>query len=288
MGRALGVHQGRVTLVAVLWRCKWGRGWEGAMGLAPLCQMSVTPSATHNQIGSFWCWFLGGWACVHSRPLWVSQTNSPVRLGVCPAAASTPTGVFNQWFEALFPCAWALGCAVCHSVHQPLPCWPAAALHIPLHNPTPCWVHQPPAASHQPPATSCFLARSPLCPGCPSPPLLPVWMNVSSLSPWLSDFYTVWFSVSSCWFLFLNCCCPTFGFVRRHGMSTYASILAGSPKRLIFKEIFLLLRYYVKNFSFIKLSNTRIWSGNYYYLYLKWRNLFLRNYIICPSPTAKR
>ena len=38
---------------------------------------------------------------------------SPVRLGVSPAAAPTPTGIFNQRFEALFPSAGALGCAVC-------------------------------------------------------------------------------------------------------------------------------------------------------------------------------
>ena len=36
-----------------------------------------------------------------------------MRLGVSSAAASTPTGVFNQWFEALFPQAGALGCEVC-------------------------------------------------------------------------------------------------------------------------------------------------------------------------------
>ena len=29
--------------------------------------------------------------------------NFPVRLGVSPAAASTPTGIFNQRFEAYFP-----------------------------------------------------------------------------------------------------------------------------------------------------------------------------------------
>ena len=49
-------------------------------------------------------------ACACSRPLWVSPTNSPVRLGVSPAAASTPTAVFSQRFEALFPHAGALGC----------------------------------------------------------------------------------------------------------------------------------------------------------------------------------
>ena len=48
------------------------------------------------------------------------------------------------------------------------------------------------------------LAVSPLYPGCPSLPLLPVCLNVSSLSPWLSDFHAVRFSVSSGCFLFLN------------------------------------------------------------------------------------
>ena len=31
---------------------------------------------------------------------------------------------------------------------------------------------------------SCHGNASPLCPGCPSPPLLPVWMNVYFLFPW--------------------------------------------------------------------------------------------------------
>ena len=40
-------------------------------------------------------------------------------------------------------------------------------------------------------------------PGCLSPPLLPVWMNVSSLTSWLLDFHKVQFSVSSgCFFVF--------------------------------------------------------------------------------------
>ena len=39
--------------------------------------------------------------------------NSPERLEVSPAAASTPTGVFNQRFDALFPCTGALCCEVC-------------------------------------------------------------------------------------------------------------------------------------------------------------------------------
>ena len=87
--------------------------------------------------------------------------------------------------------------------------------------------------SRGPPAAR-RLAASPLCPGCPSPPLLLVWMNVSSLSPWLSDFHTVRFSVISGGFLFLNCCCP-FGCVRRHSVSTYTSILSRSSHSLVLK-----------------------------------------------------
>ena len=91
-----------------------GEGLRGSNGAcSTLCRMLVTPSTTHNQIGPLWCWFPSGWACAHSRPLWVSPTTSPVRLGVSPTAAFTPTGVFNQRFEALFPCAGAVGCAVC-------------------------------------------------------------------------------------------------------------------------------------------------------------------------------
>ena len=81
-----------------------GEGPTGSNGAcSTLCQISITPSATHSQIGPLWCWFLSGWACARSRPPWVSPTNSPVRLGVSPAAASTPTCVFSQRFEAYFP-----------------------------------------------------------------------------------------------------------------------------------------------------------------------------------------
>ena len=53
-------------------------------------------------------------------------------------------------------------------------------------------------------SSSCCLALCPLCLGCPSPPLLLVWMNVSSLTPWLLDLDTVRFSGRSSCFLFLN------------------------------------------------------------------------------------
>ena len=158
----------------------------------------------------------------------------PVRLGVSPAAASTPTGVFSQRFEALFPHAGALVCAVCFAHPLFLPVYLcgnvglrgllAAAWPAPSHNLPPPWVR-------------CRLVLSPLRPYCLSLPLLLVWMNVSSLSPWFSDFHTVWFSVSSCCFLFLNCCCPSFGCARPRSVSTYISILAGSCYLFFFNQV---------------------------------------------------
>ena len=157
----------------------WGNGPRGSNGTcSTLCWFSVTPSATHNQIGPSWCCFPSGWVCVCSRTLWVSPTSSPVRLGVSPSAASTPTGVCSQWFEALFPCAGALGC---QAVTRSTSCCLTGQLQL-------CPPAPQSATSLGLPAMALLLSS---LPGCPSPPLLPVWMNVSSLSPWLSDFHTV-------------------------------------------------------------------------------------------------
>ena len=91
-----------------------GEGLRGSNGAhSTLHRISVTPSTTHNQTGPLWCWFPSGWACARSRPLWVSPTTSPVRLGVSPAATSTLTCVFTRRFEASFPRSGTLGCAVC-------------------------------------------------------------------------------------------------------------------------------------------------------------------------------
>ena len=149
-----------------------------------------------------------------------------MRLGVAPTAASTPMGVFNQRFEALFPGAGALGCTVCLSPQLLLLVYPHSNVGLPT-LPAAASLGLPAAASPTP-----VLQLLPCCesslPDCPSLPLPLVWMNVSSLSPWLSDFHTVLFSVSSGCFLFLNFCCPSFGCARSHNVSIYSSILAGS------------------------------------------------------------
>ena len=113
-GRSLRCSPGRGNAGGCTVMLYVGEGLIGSSGTcSTLCWFSVTSSATNNQIGPFWCYFPGGCVCVRSRPLWVSPVNPSVTLGVSPAAASSPTGVFNQKFEALFPRAVALGCMVC-------------------------------------------------------------------------------------------------------------------------------------------------------------------------------
>ena len=113
-GRSLRCSPGRGNAGRCAVTLYVGEGPRGSNGArSTLHRTSIFHCATHNQTGPLWCWFPSGWAFAHPRPLWVSPTTSPVRLGVSPAAAPTPTGIFNQRFEALFPCAGALGCAVC-------------------------------------------------------------------------------------------------------------------------------------------------------------------------------
>ena len=167
------------------------RGSNGTR--STLCRISVTPSATHNQIGPLWCWFPSRWACAHSRPLWVSPMTSPVRLGVSPAAAPTPRGVFNQRFEALFPRAGALGCAVCFA-----PCLSSWFISVRMWGHRVCWWSDClTVLSHTLPVSV------PPWPRKSSPPRLPVSAPPTSLDEGLFvislvlDFLAVRFSVSS-------------------------------------------------------------------------------------------
>ena len=78
-----------------------------------LCSLPVFSHFPHyNQTGPFCWWFPGGCISVHSRTLWVSPTNSPVKLGVSPAAASPCTCIFSKRLWGFFPCAGTLGCMV--------------------------------------------------------------------------------------------------------------------------------------------------------------------------------
>ena len=174
---------------------------------------------------AFWCWFQGGWVCVHSSSLWVSSRNSPVRLGVSLAAA-TPTSFYSQKFWGFI----SLGCMVCITPQLLILVYLHSNVGLPQSASCCLASPSPPCTTSPAQCSSCCFAVHPLRPGCPSLPLLPVWMNVSSFTPWLLDFHTVQFSGSSGYFLFLNLCCPSFDCMRWQSVSTYAAILAVSRK----------------------------------------------------------
>ena len=134
--------------------------------------------------------------------------DSPVRLGVSPATA-TPKDFYSQRFWGLSFLCWNSGL---HGLTPQLflrayPHWNVGCFGL-LATTLPDLDCQPP----------------PLCPSFLSPPLLPVWMNVSSLTPWLLDFHTVWFSGSSGFFFnlflffFLTWLFLSFGFVRKQSV----------------------------------------------------------------------
>ena len=167
---------------------------------------------------------------------------SPVRLGVSPAAASTLTGVFNQRFEALFPCAGALGGAsvllplrsswfICVQtwglgVCQPPPCGELAAAWLaPFHNLPPRWVHQ------LPPCRKSSLHWLPVS------ALLLVWMNVSSLSPWWSIFHTVQFFCQF-WLFFVFKFLLSFFWLYKEAQCVYLCLHVGRKPRLIFLNVY--------------------------------------------------
>ena len=91
---------------------------EGTMALAPLSAsfqslpllptIKLGPSVAGSRVGGL----------VHTLGPCGSSQRPPVRLGVSPAAAPTPTGAFNQRSEALFPRAGALGYAVCFAPYR--------------------------------------------------------------------------------------------------------------------------------------------------------------------------
>ena len=132
-GWSLGCSLGRGNAGRCAVMLYVGEGPRGSNGSrSPVHRSSIFHSATHNQTGPLWCWFPSGWACARPRPLWVSPMTSPVRLGVSTAAARTPTGVFNQRFEALFPPCWSPGLHgllyLCANVGWAAGCYPLLCL----------------------------------------------------------------------------------------------------------------------------------------------------------------
>ena len=74
----------------------------------------------------------GGEACVRSRTLWVSPTNSPVRLGVLLLPPQPPQVFSVRRFETSFPPTGTLGCTICLAPQLFLPVYPHANVVLPI------------------------------------------------------------------------------------------------------------------------------------------------------------
>ena len=132
------------------------------------CFLGSCPTFSH-----FPCYPQANWAFLVLIPRWVvlrmcsrirESFQWTVRLGVS-STATTLTDFYSQKFwDFLFPC-WNPGLLG-------LSLSPVAPPGLPAHK---CGT----------PSMPLYHTSSP--PGCPSLPLLPVWMNVSSLTPLLSD-----------------------------------------------------------------------------------------------------
>ena len=171
-----------------------GGAWEGTSLLAwlsasfqslPLWPTSqLGPSGADSQVGGY-MYVLGPCGSLQ-------QTH--VRLRVSPSAA-TPTGFYSQRFWGFISLRQNPG--LCSLSRSPIVPPGLSNTNVGL----PHLVCQSPPC---PPGLLPAALPHHLCPGCPSLALLPVWMNVSSLTPWLLDFHTVQICGISGYFLFLN------------------------------------------------------------------------------------
>ena len=178
----LGICQGEATHFDALWHCMWGRGQRGnnapCSALAPL---SVTSPISHKRIVPFWCLFPGGWVLYILGPCRSLQWTLLWGWKFLPPPQ--PPQVFSvRNFEALFPCAGTLGCTVCVTPQLFLPVF----LHTNVVLPSPPAVTLPWLLSAWLPAS-----------------IPPTSLNECFLTPWLLEFHTVRFPVSSgCFFVF--------------------------------------------------------------------------------------
>ena len=140
--------------------------------------------------------------------------NSAVRLGISPATA-TLTGFFSERFWGFISPPWNPGLFGLSPSPVVPPSLSAQECGTTLSTSC-CLSHPGPPAATLP---WVLFARLPIC----APTSLDQCFFFNSLVvglPYSSIFCQFWL------FLLLNCCCPSFGCVRRHSVSTYVSILA--------------------------------------------------------------
>ena len=156
--------------------------WEGTVLLALLSAsfqslphlptIKLGPSGADSQVGGF-VYVLGPCGSLQRTLLWgweflLLPPQPPQEFSIRGLRLYFP--VLGLWV------VWSISLSSCSSQFICIRMWDCLVC-----NPPPCTVHHlPPCCKSSPPS-------------CPSLPLLPVWMNVSSLTLWLSDFHAVRF-----------------------------------------------------------------------------------------------
>ena len=174
---ALSIHQGGANHFAAL-SVGEGPEREQCQFLGSCPAFSHFP-AIHKQTGPS-DFRVGGLGYV----LWPCGPLQQI-LGVSPTTA-TPTGFYSQTF-------WGFSSQ----------CWNPGLCCLPRSPVVPSGLSTDECGTTR--SASYRLTQPGLSPCCMcSLSLLQVWMNMSFLTPWLSDFHTVWLSGRPGWFLFLN------------------------------------------------------------------------------------
>ena len=141
----------------------------GFPSLPLLSTSKLGPSGADSLVGGLVS-VLGPCGSLQQTLLWGWQFLLPLQF---------PQVFTARGFEALILHSGTLGWMVCLSPQLFLLVYPQVNVGLP----------GLPAATSPTQSSGPRLAISPVHPGCQSPPLLPVWMNVSSLTPWLLDFH---------------------------------------------------------------------------------------------------
>ena len=163
----------------------WNLSYFQSLYTLPVCNWCPTSCCSGGGSQS-------GWVCVYSRTLRALWMDSPGRLAVFFFFLVTqPPLLFTEIMRLYFPCAGTLCCVV----------WPEVGIAHSQGIPPDFYPSHVNVVLPIPPATT---TPHPLRPGSPSPPLPSMWMNMTSLNTWLSDFHTVRLSGSSGYFLFWN------------------------------------------------------------------------------------
>ena len=204
----------------------------GFQSLSPLPKIKLGPSGADSQVGGL-VYILGPCLSLQWTLLWGWE--------FFPLPQSPQVFSITFWFSGFISLHWNPGLHVlsCSGVVPPS----LSACECGTARSTSCHLTGSALLARWSPVRPA--PQSAASPGPPAAPLLQVLsaqLLVSTPPPGLDECFFInslvvglpysWIFCQFWLILFLNCCCPSFGCVRKQSVSSYASILARSPENL--------------------------------------------------------